>query len=71
MSQKMCADSYILVCPECMTTGAFTVSLSVSCLHLGCTHCFSAFDLSIVDMNRDFYSTADDAGLLLVDAVIN
>lgn len=71
MSEKMRADSFILVCPECMTSGAFTVSLSVACLHLGCTQCYTAFDLSIVDMNRDFYTTADDAGLLLVDAVIN
>lgn len=71
MSENVRFDAYTLVCSECMTSGAFTVALSPSCLHLSCNHCSTSFDLSIVDMNKDFYSTADDAGLLLVDAVSN
>ena len=70
MSKKI-ENSYVLVCPECMCSGSYSCQLTVGFLHLTCNECESLYSLSILDMNRDFYDAANDAGFLIADNVVN
>ena len=68
MTEKTHNSDLTIVCPECMTTG-FTVSLSAVCVHLVCNECNELFSLSIIDLSRDVFDSANDVGLLVSTAV--